>query len=264
MKNSFKISLVIIFVFILSLNLFAQSAQDEKAEAVLKRAVEKLGGERYLKVKNLVSSGYYTPFREGMADLPNSFIDVISYPDKERTEFKQLGNKIVQTNSGDKGWIFDASTRNLRDQKPNEIENFKRGVRTSIDTLLRGVWRNQGATLLYVGRREAALGRRNEVVKLTYSDGFAIEYEFSATDGLPVKAIYKGKDDDENESKEEDRYAQFSEIQGVWVPFIMDHFINGKQTSRINYQTVEINKNVPDSIFVKPSDIKELRKDLKL
>lgn len=264
MKNLFKISLLVTFVFVLSCSLFAQTSQDEKAEAILKRAIEKLGGEKYLQVKSLVSTGYFTTFREGVADLPNSFIDVISYPDKERTEFKQMGNKIVQSNSGEKGWFFDGGTQNIREQNPGELENFKRGIRTSIDTLLRGAWRTQGATLAYVGRREASLGKRNEVVKLTYSDGFVVEYEFSATDGLPMKALFKGKNGDEEESKEEDRYAQYIEIQGIYAPFVVDHFIDGKQTSRINYEKLEFNKIIPMTIFDKPSDVKLLKKDLKL
>ena len=39
---------------------------------------------------------------------------------------------------------------------------------------------------------------------------------------------------------------------------------NGKQSSRINYETVEFNRSIPDSIFSKPSSAKELKKDLKL
>jgi hypothetical protein len=261
MKNLLNISLLVIFV--LTINSFGQSQPDEKAEGIVRQAIEKLGGERYLQVKNQVSIGYYTMFRDGKAELPNKFIDVIVYPDQERTEFKQLGNKIVQTNYGDKGWIFDGNLI-LRDQNQGEIENFKRGLRTSIDTLLRGYWRKQNAALSYVGRREASLGKRNEVVKLTYPDGFVVEYEFSAAEGWPMKAVFKGKDDGEAETREEDRYAQFVEVQGVYVPFIVDHHIGGKQTSRINYEKIEFNKNVPASIFDKPSDPKQLKKDLKL
>lgn len=258
MKNLISI----IFVFALSLNIFAQT--DEKAEAVIKRAIEKLGGEKYLQVKTVYSNGYFTQIREGTTDLPNSFIDVIAYPDKERTEFKQAGNKIVQTNFADKGWLFDGATSIIREQRQPEVENFKRGLRTSIDSFLRGLWRNQGATLGYAGKREASLGKRNEVLKLTYADGFTVEHEFSVTDGFPAKTLYKGKDGDEAETKEEDRYAQFADIQGVMMPFIIDHYINGKQTSRINYSTIELNKTVPNSIFDKPSDAKLLKKDLKL
>lgn len=237
--------------------------RDEKAEAIVQLAYQKLGGANLLQVKNQVSTGFFSVFSDGIPALPNSFIDVIAFPDKERTEFKQQGNKVIQTNLGEKGWVYDAAKLDIREQGPNEIENFKRGIRTSLDALFRGTWRGQGGTLTYVGKREAGLGKRNDVVKLTYSDGLVVEYEFSQTDGMPMKSIYKKKNDEGTEIKEEDRYAQFVEIQGVLVPFIVDHYTDGKQTSRINYEKIEINKKVSDSIFEKPSDVKQLKKDLK-
>lgn len=238
--------------------------QDEKAEAIIKRAVEKLGGDRYLQIKTLVSTGNFTQFRDGMADIPNGFIDVIVFPDKERTEFKQMGNKIVQTNFGETGWLYDAGPRTVREQSPAEIENYKQGLRTSLDGLLRGTWRGKDVKLAYVGKREAGIGKRNEVIKLIYADGFAVEFEFDAPEGMPVKAVYKDKDGDNIDAKHEERYAQFVNVQGVLTPFIVDRFIDGKQQSRINYLTIELNKPVPDAIFTKPTDVKELKKDLKI
>lgn len=241
-----------------------QPTFDQRAEEIIKRAIEQLGGDKYLNVKSLYSVGFFTAFRDEVADMPSSFVDVISYPDKERTEFKQAKVKTVQTNVGETGWIFNGQTENIRDQNPKEVESFKKVLRTSIDTLLRGGWRNPGAKLTYVGRRPASLGKRNEVIKLTYEDGFSVEYEFSVTDGMPMKSIYKGEDDEGVETKEEDRYLQFIEMQGVKLPFVIDHYINDKQTSRINYDKIELNKPIPSSIFDKPNDIKELKKDLKL
>jgi hypothetical protein len=262
MKN-FKIICLVTFTFILSFNLLAQHKPDEKADAIIKRAVEKLGGERYLQVKTLFSTGNFTQFKEGVTGLPNGFIDVIAYPDRERTEFKQMGNKVIQTNVGEKGWTFDAATQNIREQDQKEIDGFKRSMRTNIDGFLRGYWRSQTESIVYTGKREAGLGKRNDIIKLTYQDGLVVEFEF-APDGMPIKALYKIKESDDTENKEEDRYAQFADVQGVMVPFIVDHFINGSQTSRINYLTIELNKNVSDAVFAKPTDLKSLKKDLKL
>ena len=58
--------------------------------------------------------------------------------------------------------------------------------------------------------------------------------------------------------EEEDRYAPFIDVGGIKTPFIVDRFTNGNQTSRINYQTVEFNKTIPDAIFAKPSGPKEV------
>jgi outer membrane lipoprotein-sorting protein len=264
MKKHFKLIFLILLTFIFVSSLAAQNSIDEKSRAILKKAVEKLGGERYLQVKSLYSTGNFTQFKEGVTGLPSGFVDVIAYPDRERTEFKQMGNKMVQTNFGDKGWTFDAATQNIREQDQREVDAFKRSMRTNIDGLLRGYWRDKTESIVYAGRREAGLGKRNEVIRVVYKDGFFVEFEFSAADGMPIKALYKSEDAGETETKEEDRYAQFVDVQGVLVPFVVDHYINGSQTSRINYLTIELNKNVPDSVFTKPTDLKSLKKDLKL
>ncbi len=174
---------------------FAQTVKsDEKAEAILKKAVAKLGGQKYLDVKSMVSTGNFTLLVEGQTQQFSSFTDVIVFPDKERTEFKQAGVKNVQTNSGaGGGWLFDGAARVIKEQSKTEIEDFRRGIRASLDNLLRGNWRaEQGTALSYAGRRQAGIGRRNDVVKLTYADGFTVEFEFS-DEGLPMKSIYKRK-----------------------------------------------------------------------
>lgn len=240
----------------------AAQTRDEKAEAILKKAVQVMGGDNYLKVKTLVGRGKFSLVRERIIGSFQSFVDVIVYPDKERTELKEFGRKNVQTNAGDTGWIFDGQSEVITVQNETQIKDFKRGMNVNLDNFLRGAWRGKAA-LTYVGRREASLGRRNEVVKLTFDDGFAVEFEFS-DDGMPVKSVYKRTNPEGLESKEEDRYAQFVEIQGVKAPFIIDHWSGGMHTSRINYETIEFNKPVPDSIFAKPASPKELKKDLKL
>jgi len=245
---------------------FAQkpNAIDEKAEAVIKRAVENLGGEKYLQVKSQIGRGKYHILRDGALVSYQTFVDVIVFPNKERTEFKLGGVKTVQTNAGDGGWVFDGAAQTLSDQSKDQVENFKRGLRTSLDYLLRGYWRNEKVNLSYVGKREAGIGKRNDVVKLIFEDNFSVEFEFAATDATPVKAVYKRTNSDNEEVKEEDRYAQFVDIQGIKTPFIIDHFSNKVQTSRINYESIEFNKTVSDSIFSKPANAKELKKDLKL
>jgi len=191
-----------------------------------------------------------------------SFLDVIVFPDKERTEFKGGGVRSVQTNAGASGWVYDGDQELIKIQDERQIANFRRGIRTSLDNLLRGQWRNE-ATLGYVGKRPATLGKRNDVIKLTYNDGLIVEFEFS-DESLPQKAIYKRLNADNEEVKEEDRYAQFVETNGIKAPYIIDHLINGAPTSRINYESIEYNRTIPDSVFAKPSNPKDLKKDLKL
>lgn len=235
----------------------------EKAEAVIQKAIKNLGGDKYLQVKTQIGRGKFSVMREGTVISFQSFIDVIVFPDKERTEFKGGGVKSVQTNVDSTGWTFDGDAELIKIQNEKQIADFRRGIRVSLDHLLRGSWRND-ATLSYVGKRAATLGKRNDVVKLIYKDGLTVEFEFTSDEGLPQKAIYSRVNAENEEIKEEDRYAQFIDVNGVKSPFIIDRFTNGVQSSRINYESFEFNKPVPDSVFAKPSNPKELKKDLKL
>ncbi|MEO7970888.1 MAG: hypothetical protein ABI698_06275 [bacterium] len=237
---------------------------DAKTEAVINHAVEALGGSNYLNVKTTVGRGFFTAFQDGMSQLPARFVDYISYPDHERTEFVSLGIRVIQTNNGETGWVFDGATKTLGDLKAPQVAAFKRSMRTSVENLLFGWWKKDGATLSYVGRREAGVGKRNETIRLTYPDGFWIEYEFGARDGLPAKVIYKRTqkkaDTDETvELNEEDRMGKLITVQGITAAWVVDHYINGVQSSRISYESLEYNQPLPDSFFAKPANIKALK-----
>jgi hypothetical protein len=234
-------------------------ATDEKAEQVIKNAVEALGGSAYLSVRSLIGRGLFTQYRDGQSGIPSTFIDYIVYPDRERTEFKGTEGKIIQTNTGDTGWLYDGAAKSIKDMTKAQVEDFKRSIRSSIDYLLRGEWRKDGAKLTYVGRREAGLAKRNEVVRVTYTDGYMVEFEFGAKDYLPVKILYKRKNADGEEIAEEDRLAQHIKLAGITVPFVIDHYITGVQTSRINYQSVEFNSAIADTLFARPANVKAIK-----
>ena len=237
---------------------------DEKAAKIVQRALQSMGGDRYLNVKTVIGRGFFTDYKDGVSGIPLRFADYIVYPDKERTEFSGGGARQIQTNDHDKGWVFDSAAITLKDQTAEQLEDFRLATRTGVENLLRGGWRTQGAKLSYNGRREAGLARRNETVRLTYPDGFWIEYEFAADDGLPAKVLYQRKhkrpDTDEmDEIAEEDRMYKPITIDGVVAAYVIDHFRNGVQTSRTNYESVEFNKTVPDSLFAKPANIKAVK-----
>ena len=242
----------------------ATKANDEKAEQIVQKAIQAMGGDAYLNVRTVIGRGFYTDYHDGVSGVPLRFVDYIAYPDRERTEFSGNGNRTIQTNYQNDGWMFDAAGKSLKDQTAKQVEDFRTSMRTSMENLLRGWWRKEGATLSYVGRREASLGRRNETVRLTYPDGFWIEYEFAAVEGTPAKSIYKRQqknpDTDEMfETTEEDRFFKPVAVAGVSAPFVIDHFRNNVQTSRINYESIEFNKPLADSLFAKPANIKAIK-----
>ena len=237
---------------------------EDKAEQIVQKGIQAVGGPAYLGVQTSTGRGFFTEYHDGRSGVPVRFIDYIAYPNRERTEFIGNGNRTIQTNDHDQGWLFDDAAKTLKDQTALQVDEFKAGLRTGFENLLRGWWRKEGGTLSYVGRREASLGRRNEVVRLTYADGFWIEYEFAALDGVPAKALYKRKQknldtEEMEEISEEDRFFKPLPISGVTAFYVIDHFRNGMQTWRLNYESVEFNKPLADSLFAKPANIKAVK-----
>jgi hypothetical protein len=241
-----------------------QASADDQAEKIISRAIEALGGAAYLNVRSAVGRGLFTPYKDGVSQVPAKFVDYLAYPDKERTEFGGGSTRVVQANDGATGWIYDGATKLIKDQNTTQLEDFKVSMRTSVENVLHGWWRPESAKLGYVGRREAGVGSRNETIRLTYPDGFWIEYEFGAKDGLPARVIYrrrqkKSDTEEMEEIAEEDRLLKPVTIERITAPFVVDHYIKGVQTSRINYESIEYNRTLSDSLFTKPATIKGLK-----
>jgi len=267
-QRSNLVNLVILLVFfVLAPHVKAQTPSpsiDEKSQKIIDAAVAALGGQAYLNVQTVLGRGFYSDFKDGAPQVPSKFVDYLVYPNRERTEFTLSGIKTIQTNDRDTGWTFDGAVKKISDQGPAQIEEFKRTMRASVENILRGWWRNEGGTVKYIGRREAGLAKRNETIRLTYPDGFWIEYEFGAKDGLPAKVIYKRMRKDMDlaemvETTEEDYLRSYVNIEGVNVPWVIDHFVAGKQTSRINYEQVQLNQKFPDALFAKPDNVKAIK-----
>src|ERR1044071_7747432 len=140
---------------------------DEKSQQVIDHAIEVLGGQKYLGVQTIIGKGFYTTFKDGISQLPARFLDYIEYPDRERTEFSGGGIKTIQTNTGDTGWMFDGAVKNISDQTPKQVEDFKQGIRTRLEYLLKGYWKKDGGKTIYVGRGKAGVGKVNETIGLT-------------------------------------------------------------------------------------------------
>lgn len=179
----FKQRLVVLALFVSALVSYASAQTDEKANAIVAKAIQSVGGDRYLRVTSQIGRGKFSTIRDNAVVSFQTFVDVIALPDKERTEFKTGGIKNIQTNSGHTGWYFHGDTLSITDQSADQLASFTRGLRTSLDYLLRGYWKGEGE-ITYVGRRPATLGKRNDVIRLNYKDGLSIEFEFLTTERL--------------------------------------------------------------------------------
>ena len=78
-------ALFVLTIFVAAV--FASSAQpsaaqpDEKADAILAKAVQNLGGDKYLKVTSQIGTGKFSVIRDGTVISFQKFVDVIVFPE---------------------------------------------------------------------------------------------------------------------------------------------------------------------------------------
>jgi outer membrane lipoprotein-sorting protein len=229
-----------------------------KAAALIREVISKRGGDAYLKVRTIVSRGTYTPYEKGASGSPQSFVDYIVYPGKERTEFDKGNNKLIQSNSEGANWIYDARQKQIRDQKDEQIKQFQQGARYDLDNLLRAASQQAGVKLIYVGRREPWRSTFSEAVRIEFTDGGSAVLHIDPRAKMPLMAEYRAIAE-EGSVNVESRYYRWVDYNGIQYPTLIDSYRDGKQISRVSYDSIDLNVNIPDKLFAKPENIKEVK-----
>jgi len=229
-----------------------------KAAALIREVVNKRGGDAYLKVRTIVSRGTFTPYEKGVSASPESFVDYIAYPDKERTEFGKGDYKFIQTNSEGANWVYDGKQKMIRDQTDEQIKQFQQGARYELDNLLKVASKQSGVKLIYLGRREPWRGTFSEAVRIEFTDGGSAILHIDTRAKMPLMTEYKSIGED-GPVNNESRYYRWVDYNGVQYPTLIDSYREGKQSARISFDTIEMNVSIPDKLFAKPANIKEVK-----
>lgn len=235
-----------------------QNAQ--RGVELIKQAIEARGGQRYLNFKSLTATGQFTAFDKGSSTIPVQFLDIIVYPDKERTEFGKgrKKNRKIQVNVGKTGWVYDGDAETLKEQSDKQIRAHLEDLELSLDSLLRGGWQRPGVEVRFYGREETRPGERADVVAIQLKPEQTVYLWLDRYTHLPMSLSYE-KIGEGGLVKHETRFFQHITYDGVKFPNIVDYYRDGIQESRVNYQSVKLDAPVSEELFVKPANVKALK-----
>jgi hypothetical protein len=261
--KSLKLSIVVFLISSTGFAFnFAAQEQDEndpaKAAALIREAIAARGGDAYLSIRSVVSRGQYTAFDKGVSGDPVSFVDYVAYPLRERTEFGKGDTKLVQANSDGNGWVYDARQKMIRDQKEDQIKQFEQSARYDLENILRSTSKESSAKLVYLGRREAWRNTFSEAMRIDFTDGSPATLHFDPRSKFPIMIEYKTVGE-EGTVNNEVRYFRWVDFNGIKFPTIQDSYHNGKQSNRVSVDTFVVNSTLPEKLFAKPSNIKEVK-----
>ena len=224
--------------------LMGQSATPDK---ILSDMLQALGGQTFLDVKDIHSSGRFFSFKHGSLAGSDVFEDYIKFPDMERTELGVLRNKTINVNRGNEGWVLDG--RDLKPQSASQVEDFNLGFKTSFDYVTRFVL-NQPRTTVQVTGSEIIDFKRADIVEVRDSSKNLIRFYVERLSHLPVKLQVRRA----NKSKlYEEQYSNWHKFQGVNTPLYVTRLTEGEKTMEIRLDNAVYSSGLSDNLFNQPT-----------
>lgn len=246
------VSLILVF---LAAGMQAQTsapAADEaesKGRKLLAMAIAALGGEVYLTVNDFTLTGRFYQIYHGATSGAAVFVDYVKYPDKERQEIGKKKESIL-INNGDRGWDIDY--RAVRFQTAEQIENYIRAQKYSLDRLLRFGLKS-GKYRIYYDGTEYVQPSTYDVVILEDTNREKWTLLLNTSTHLPEALRYKLVDPKNGGvDKMESWLGNFQRVQGIMTPFHRERIRNGQRIAETFVNDVKYNTGLSDALFVVP------------
>lgn len=238
MKRRF-ITLLSLVLFLSAGSLFAQNVKD-----VLDNHFETIGQDKVAKVKTMTMSGKI--MQQGM-EFP--ILMSMKRPDKVRMEASVQGQKIITSYDGESGWTVNPMMGSLeaQDLGPDQVKEMKSMGDMDGDLY---DYEAKGHQLEYLGEEEME-GTPTYKLKLTKKDGDVSIYYFDA-DSYVILKIESTRTVQGVEQTFEQFPGNYKMIEGMAMPFNITSKYQGMTMMEIVIDTVEIDKEVPDSLFIRP------------
>lgn len=218
-----------------------------KAKALLAQAIQALGGQAYLNVRDTEQSGRAFSFHHGR---PTSngilFWRFTEFPDKERVEVTKERD-VAQVYNGDKG--FEITYKGARPLDENDLTDYLRRRRLSLDTILR-TWVNDPSVALFYDGNAVASERPALQVTLISAKNEAVTLYFDADTHLPIKKTFTWRDlVDKQRNTEEEIYDNYRPVQGLMVPYNFTRYFNGDMAAERFLNSFTCNQGLNPAMF---------------
>jgi hypothetical protein len=227
----------------LCVSVVATHAQSPRPNPALDQMFQALGGSDFLDVKDIRLTGRFFGFTRGELSSSDTFVDLIKFPDMERTEFG-LKNKSITINRGKEGAKVEGK-KDPVEQTPGEGEEFLKGFKTSLDYVLRYVVKDRQTTIQSLST-EIIRFKRTDVVELRDPAKNRIRFYIDRDTHLPLKMQVRRSDD---AKLREEEYANWHKFQGVMTPLFVSRYTDGVKTMEIRAETVTYNSDLSENLF---------------
>jgi hypothetical protein len=218
-----------------------------KARALIDQAIEALGGQEYLNIRDISQEGRTYGFHHGQSEgVGVLFWRFYKYPDKDRLELTKKRD-VIYIYRGNEG--FEITYKGTRTDDPKSVSDYVRRRRYSLDWVLRKWLNEPGIALFYEGATVAAQ-KDTQQVTIMNSRNEGVTLYIDSNTHLPVKKTFSWRDPTDKERNiEEEVYDNYRPVQGIMTPFSVTRFYNGDMSNQRFLHSVTYNTGLKDSLF---------------
>ena len=218
-----------------------------QAKALINQAIQALGGQAYLTIRDREQQGKNYGFHHGRASGAGAaFWSFTEFPDKERVELTKERD-VAELYVGNKGWELTFKGAHPIEEK-DRIEYLRRR-RFSLDTILRTWVNDPSVVLLFEGAAIAAQHPSQRVTLINAQDE-SVTLFIDSDNHLPVKKSFSWRDPvDRQKNLEEEVYENYRLVSGVMAPYNVTRFFNEDMASQRFINSVTINQGLDPAMF---------------
>jgi hypothetical protein len=218
-----------------------------QARALLNQAIQALGGQTYLNLRDMQQSGRTFGFYHGRPSGTGAvFWRFVEYPDKERLELTKERD-VAYLYVGGKG--YEVTFKGSHAVEKKDLEDYLRRRRFSLESMLK-VWLNDPGVALFYDGTALAGNLASQQVTLINSKDEAVKLLFDIDTHLPLKKSYSWRDPvDKQRNTEEEIYDNYKPVQGIMTPYNFTRYYNGDMQSQRFVNSVQFNQGLDPAMF---------------
>jgi hypothetical protein len=224
----------------------ADQENSRKAKELIDQAIQALGGQAFLTIRDREQQGRGYSFHHGRQSGGGVFWSFAEFPDKERVEITKERD-IAELYVGDKG--YEITYKGPRPIEKKDLDDYLRRRRFSLDTILRTWVNDPGVIFLFEGSAIAAQHPAQQVTLINSKDESVTLY-FDTDSHLPVKKSFSWRDPvDKQKNLEEEVYENYRSVSGIMAPYNVTRYFNDDMAGQRFLNTVTINQGLDPAMF---------------
>jgi hypothetical protein len=225
----------------------AADANARKARDLVNQAIEALGGQNYLNVKDREQQGRGYVLHHGRQESNGLiFWSFAQFPDKERDELTKERD-VAELYVGDKG--YEITYKGAHAMEAKDLADYLRRRKFSLDVVLRTWVNDPGVIILYEGNALAAQHEAYQVTLINAKDE-AVTLYLDTDTHLPIKKSFSWRDPiDRQKNVEEEVYENYRQVSGTMAPYNVTRYFNGDMAGQRFLNSVTINQVLDPAMF---------------